>query len=293
MSIGNIVKRVVKLAVTSGPRYAKAGMAAARTAVKTTAKNAAAAAKKIAQVAAKNKKTLLTIGALGGVGVGVTLGTKTMLENQKIQINAFVDTKVNGDDCTTIIIQDKGVFPVGSKIYFELDTAPIKQIITTLLKSGRYSSLELQDDEINVYVKQVLDILTDKKDTVVSTDDNNDVVTTIDSFNPTMTINGIEKENEIQLYDLLTECAKQTNIFLRIEVTIGQALLSVPKAVEDQSKSMVEKVLTLIIQGMSVIVFIFTFISLMTGNTIGGVFGIIGLALIFYFFPQYFFKKLV
>jgi len=290
MSFSKIVKRVVKLGVSSAPRYAKAGMAATRTAIKTTAKNVAAAAKLTAKGAAKNKKTLLAIGALGGVGAVITQGTKAMLENQKIKINAFVDTKVNGEDCTTIIIQDKGVFPVGSKIYFEFDTAPIKQIITTLLKS-RYASLELQDDEINVYVGQILTILTDKTDTVVSTDDNNDVVTTIDSFNPTMTINGIEKENEIQLYDLLTECAKQTNIFLRIEVTIGQALRSVPKAVEDQSKSIMEDIKTLIIQGVSLIIFIFAFISFLTGNTIGGVFGIISLALIFYFFPQYLYKE--
>jgi hypothetical protein len=128
-------------------------------------------------------------------------------------------------------------------------------------------------------------------DDVLKTDDNNDVVTTIDSFNPTMTINGIEKENEIQLYDLLTECAKQTNIFLRIEVTIGQALRSVPKAVEDQSKSIMEDIKTLIIQGVSLIIFIFAFISFLTGNTIGGVFGIISLALIFYFFPQYLYKE--
>ena len=67
-------------------------------------------------------------------------------------------------------------------------------------------------------------ILKDKQDQIISIDDNYDPVTTIDSFNPTMKIDNVEKENEVQLYDLLTECANKSELYLKIEVSVGQAM---------------------------------------------------------------------
>lgn len=225
MAIGKILTRVVKLGAQSLKRYAKVGMQNFRILAKTTAKNTAASAKKLAQLAAKNKKMTAAIGVLAGVGV-VGAREKVILEEQKIRIKAFVDTKVSGKDSTGIILDTRGVLPVGSTIYFESADgfASVPQIIKILLRSGTYKNLELEDSEIAVYVENVLAILKDKQDQIISIDDNYDPVTTIDSFNPTMKIDNVEKENEVQLYDLLTECANKSELYLKIEVSVGQAM---------------------------------------------------------------------
>ena len=226
MAIGKILSRVVKLGAQSLKRYAKVGMQNFRILAKTTAKNTAASAKKLAQLAAKNKKMTAAVAVLGGVGV-VGIREKVILEEQKIRIKAFVDTKVSGKDSTGIILSDtRGVLPVGSTIYFESADgfASVPQIIKNLLRSGNYKNLELEDSEIAVYVENVLAILKDKQDQIISIDDNYDPVTTIDSFNPTMKIDNVEKENEVQLYDLLTECANKSELYLKIEVSVGQAM---------------------------------------------------------------------
>jgi hypothetical protein len=223
--LGKNIFRIVKLGAQSLKRYAKVGMQNFRILAKTTAKNTAASAKKLAQLAAKNKKMTAAVAVLAGVGA-VGIREKVILEEQKIRIKAFVDTKVSGKDSTGIILDTRGVLPVGSTIYFESADgfASVPLIIKNLLKSGTYKNLELEDSEIAVYVENVLAILKDKQDQIISIDDNYDPVTTIDSFNPTMKIDNVEKENEVQLYDLLTECANKSELYLKIEVSVGQAM---------------------------------------------------------------------
>lgn len=234
-------RRIVNLAADSSKRYAKAGMSNFRTIAKTGAKNTAASAKSLAKAAAKNKKMTAAVVLLGGATV-VGIVEKQKLEAQKIQVVAFVDTKQDGEDCTTIHLSERGALPPGSKIYFESDDnfESVPSIITNLLKSGAYANLELNQTEINVYIQNVFNILKDKKDGILSIDDNYNPVTTIDSFNPIMVIDNVEKENEIQLYDLLSECAKKSVLYMRIEVSLGQALTKVILDVVDKVKDKLE-----------------------------------------------------
>jgi hypothetical protein len=256
MKIGNVVTRVVKLGAKSAGKFGKGALKNIRQGVKAAAKNSSAALKKAAKVAAKNKK--LTAGLIIGAGV-LTVGVaeKLKLEAQKIKINGFVESTVDEKDTTTIILNEKGQFPVGSTIYFESDDnfASIPDIIKNFLKQGQYAKLGLDDEEIKIFTNTILEILKDKRDKVVSIDDNDDVITTIDSYNPTIMVNGIEEQNDVQLYDLLTECAKKSSIYLRIIVDIGTSLLNKGGVSKELDKRKLENVATIIAFVVSVLLF--------------------------------------
>lgn len=227
MKIGNLIKRVVKLGVNSAKKFSKGTFQTISRGVKAAAKSSSAALKKAAKLASKNKK--LTAGLLltsGAVTVGLV--EKAALEGQRVKINGFFESSFDNKDTTTIVLSEKGKFPVGAKIYFESDDnfKKIPDIIKTFLTQGEYKNLGLDDEEIQNFTTTVMEILTDNRDQVVSNDDNSDVVTTIDSYNPTIVINGVEEQNNVQLFDLLSVCAKESNIYLRIKVDLGTSLLN-------------------------------------------------------------------
>lgn len=227
MKIGNLIKRVVKLGVNSAKKFSKGTFQTISRGVKAAAKNSSAALKKAAKLASQNKK--LTAGLLLTTGaVTVGLVEKAALEGQRVKINGFFESKYDYKDTTTIVLSEKGKFPVGAKIYFESDDnfTTLPDIIKKFLTQGEYKNLGLDDEEIQNFTTTVLEILKDNRDQIVSNDDNSDVVTTIDSYNPTIVINGVEEQNNVQLFDLLSVCAKESNIYLRIKVDLGTSLLN-------------------------------------------------------------------
>uniref|UniRef100_A0A6C0II55 Uncharacterized protein n=1 Tax=viral metagenome TaxID=1070528 RepID=A0A6C0II55_9ZZZZ len=227
--VGEGLVRIVKFTGKSAIRLSKASVKAASKVVKSASKAAVATAKKAAQVASKNPKMTLALTSLGVIAA-ITAHEKKIIEDQKIKVISFFDKDVNGKDCTIVNLSEQGLLPPNSTIYFENDNnfASIPEIIKTFLTTGDYLKLELEADEIETYTNAVLEILKGTKDIIITLDDETkDPITTIDSYNPTIIVNSIEQPSEIQIYTLLTECATKTNIYLKVNVTIGQSFKTI------------------------------------------------------------------